>query len=136
MDGVLADFVGEANRRNLEFDEAEILKGFYRDLPLIQDAYWAVNELQNMGHDLYICTTAPWGNPEAWKEKRQWVEEHFNQVFYKRIIMTHHKNLIEADILIDDRKGTSTLNFKGNWIWFGQNGMNWKEIVIYIQNLV
>ena len=74
--------------------------------------------------------------PEAWKEKRQWVEEHFNQVFYKRIIMTHHKNLIEADILIDDRKGTSTLNFKGNWIWFGQNGMNWKEIVIYIQNLV
>ena len=133
LDGVLADFVGEADRREINYDTAELLKGFYRELPLIQDSKWAVNELEKLGHELFICTTAPWANPDAWKEKREWVEEHFTQSFHKRIIMTHHKNLVRADILIDDREGPSTLNFQGEWIWFNRNGMDWKKVVEYIK---
>ena len=47
--------------------------------------------------------------------------------------MTHHKNLVRADILIDDREGPSTLNFQGEWIWFNRNGMDWKKVVEYMK---
>ena len=47
LDGVLADFAGEADRREINYDTAELLEGFYRELPLIQDSKWAVNELKN-----------------------------------------------------------------------------------------
>lgn len=135
MDGVLADFVGEAIRNNLSMDEAELIEGFYKNLPLIKDAKWAVKELESLGHELFICTTAPWNNPTAWKEKREWIEDHFGETFKKKLIMTHRKDLVSADLLIDDREGQSTLNFPGKWLWFGQNGLDWANVVEQIKEI-
>ena len=49
-------------------------------------------------YDLYILSTAPWGNPSAWTDKLEWIKKHFDSdrpegTFYKRLILTHHKNL-------------------------------------------
>lgn len=134
MDGVLADFVGKAEKLGLTLDQAELTEGFFLNLPVIKDALWGVLELDRMGHDLYVCTTAPWDNPSAWMEKRIWIEKVFGDIFNRRLIMTHHKWMVEADILIDDRETNSTLNFKGDWYWFGQNGIDWLNIVNNIKS--
>ena len=33
-----------------------------------------VQELLDMGHDLFIATTPPWNNPDAWGQKRDWID--------------------------------------------------------------
>ena len=134
MDGVLADFMGKAEKLGLTLDEAELTEGFFLNLPVIKDAVWGVLELDRMGHDLYVCTTAPWDNPSAWMEKRIWIEKVFGDVFNRRLIMTHHKWMVEADILIDDRETNSTLNFKGDWYWFGKDGIDWINVVNNIKS--
>lgn len=134
MDGVLADFIGEAGRLELTPDQAEVREGFFLNLPPVKDSLWAVLELRDLGHDLYVCTTAPWDNPSAWMEKRLWIENVFGDIFNRRLIMTHHKWMIDADILIDDRETKSTLNFKGDWYWFGKDGIDWLHIVNNIKS--
>ena len=134
MDGVLADFVGEAEKLGLTLDEAELTEGFFLNLPVIKDAVWGVLELDSMGHDLYVCTTAPWDNPSAWMEKRIWIEKVFGDVFNRKLIMTHQKSMIAADILIDDRKSEQTKSFKGTWYWFRKDGADWKAVVNSIEH--
>lgn len=134
MDGVLADFLGKAEELGLSPDEAELMEGFFESLPLIKDAWWGVNELRELGHDLYICTTAPWDNPRAWMEKRIWIERRFGALFNRKLIMTHQKSMIAADILIDDRKSEQTKSFKGTWYWFRKDGADWKAVVNSIEH--
>lgn len=72
----------------------------------------AVQALAALGkYELYILSTAPWGNPSAWTDKAKWVQKHFDSdrpdgVFYKRLILSHHKNMcVQPNAwLIDDRK--------------------------------
>jgi 5'(3')-deoxyribonucleotidase len=55
--------------------------------------------------DLYVLSTAPWKNPSAWSDKARWIQKYFgddkDSVFYKRLIITHHKNLNRGDFLIE-----------------------------------
>lgn len=134
MDGVLADFLGKAEQMGLTPNEAELKEGFFENLPLIKDAWWGVDELRSLCHDLYICTTAPWDNPRAWMEKRIWIEKRFGNLFNRKIIMTHQKSMINGDILIDDRKTEHTTSFKGTWYWFGKDGADWKSVVNSIKH--
>ena len=55
-------------------------------------------------YDIYILSTAPWDNPSAWSDKLEWVKRYLGEVCYKRLILSHHKNLNAGDYLIDDRK--------------------------------
>jgi 5'-nucleotidase len=43
--------------------------------------------------DTYILSTSPWENPSAWSDKLLWVKHHLGSICYKRLILTHHKNL-------------------------------------------
>src|SRR5664279_2371034 len=43
--------------------------------------------------DTYILSTAPWENPSAWSDKLNWVKKHLGTPAYKRLILSHHKNL-------------------------------------------
>lgn len=135
MDGVLADFMKGCKTLGVEPDEAELLPGFYESLPIIEGASQAIVALCESEYDLHICSTAPWNNPSAWMEKRVWIEKHFGERFKKKLILTHRKDLVDADVLIDDRRGSSTINFKGHWIWFGQNGMTWPQVVEELSKL-
>jgi len=52
--------------------------------------------------DTYVLSTSQWENPSAWSDKLLWVKRYLGQAAYKRVILTHHKNLNLGDFLVDD----------------------------------
>jgi 5'-nucleotidase len=68
--------------------------------------------------DIFIATTPPWSRPEVWGHKREWLEEHFPWL-EKKLILTHRKDLLIGDILIDDTRWRGQPDFQGTWLWFG-----------------
>ncbi len=128
MDGVLVDF-GKAKRMFFE-NYPEILRaykgrpdqipGIFKDPEPIEGAIEAVKKLAEADrYELFIATTAPWRNPEAAMHKRLWLEEHFEDLFVKRMFITHRKDLLIGDYLIDDRVKNGAGEFKGELIRFG-----------------
>lgn len=69
--------------------------------------------------DVYILSTSPWNNPTAASDKIEWVKKYFNNIFHKRVILTHHKELLIGDYLVDDRGKNGASEFKGEWIHLG-----------------
>lgn len=145
MDNVLVDFasglakVGDDVRRGYERDAAG--KPHYDDIPGIfalmepmEGAVEAVEALKDK-YDIYILSTAPWDNPSAWSDKLEWVKRYFGEAFYKRVILTHHKNLCNQPgaYLIDDRSRHGADCFGQRWIQFGSERFpDWSSIVEYL----
>lgn len=123
MDGVLVDFQSGIDRLSEDvkkeyegrLDEVPGIFGLMSPMP---GAIEAVNILKEH-YDVYILSTAPWNNPSAWSDKVIWVTKYLDDVFHKRMVITHCKNLCEGDYLIDDRGKNGTSEFKGEWIQFG-----------------
>ena len=91
----------------------------------------AVKELAKK-YDVYVLSTSPFQNPTAWKDKIEWIYKYFGKdpssVLYKRLILTHHKNLNKGDILIDDRTKNGADKFEGELILFKSDKYpNWEE---------
>ena len=61
------------------------------------------------------------------------VTEHLDDVFHKRMVITHCKHLCEGDYLIDDRGKNGASEFKGEWIQFGSDRFaDWKSVLSYL----
>ncbi|GEM_PF-417916 len=125
MDGVLAD-LGKGAKAHPDGDKPEYkahpdeIPGVFRNLPPIEGAIEAVNKLlESNKYDMYILTTAPWDNPTAWSDKRHWIEDHFGKSFEKKMIITHRKDLLIGDYLIDDRTARGAKDFTGLHLHFG-----------------
>lgn len=59
--------------------------------------------------------------------------KYLDDVFHKRMVITHCKNLCEGDYLIDDRGKNGTSEFKGEWIQFGSPQYpDWEHVVNYL----
>lgn len=87
-------------------------------------------------YDLFILSTAPWKNPSAWSDKVTWVTKYLDDVFYKRMIITHRKDLCQGDYLIDDRGKNGTSEFSGEWIEFGSEKFpDWKSVLEYLNEV-
>jgi len=136
MDGVLCDF----DKRAKELEENEGVKGHrlfkhpsaYKDLEPIEGAIEAWHALQEK-YDTYILSTPPWSNPDAWSEKRRWVEEHLWKSVNKKLILCHNKGIVKGDFLIDDRIANGVADFEGEHIHFGnQDYPTWKEVLTYM----
>jgi len=83
--------------------------------------------------DTYILSTAPWKNPSAWSDKLLWVQKHLGDCAYKRLILTHHKNLNKGDYLVDDRTKNGADKFEGEHIHFGSERFpDWDAVVAYL----
>ena len=84
--------------------------------------------------DTYILSTAPWNNPSAWSDKLEWVKTYLGDVAYKRLILSHHKDLLRGDYLIDDRPHKCGADkFIGEVIHFGSSKFpNWDAVVEYL----
>ena len=51
-------------------------------------------------------------------------------IFYKKVILSHYKNLNRGEILIDDRPNNGAKNFKGEWIHFATDDFpDWASIL-------
>ena len=133
MDGVISDFEKAAKEGG--FDKRPDLYVNYRNLEVIEGAIESVAKL-NTDHEIFIASTPPWTRPEVWGHKREWLEEHFPYL-KRKLILTHRKDLLIGDILIDDSKYRGQPDFKGNWFWFNKDwdNRNWKACLEYIKNL-
>jgi len=146
MDNVLVDFQSgldqiDAATKAKYIDANE--KPHYDDIPgifsLMKPVDGAIEAVKTLAkvYDVYILSTAPWNNPSAWSDKVKWVKKQFgddeNNPFYKRMIITHRKDLCEGDILIDDRGKNGTSEFKGEWIQFGSRRFpDWSSVKQYL----
>ncbi len=84
-------------------------------------------------YDTYILSTAPWENASAWSDKNLWVRKYLGDTAYKRLILTHHKNLNFGDFLVDDRTANGVSLFQGKHIMFGSNEYpNWEAVCNYL----
>ena len=141
MDGVISnfskgvtDYWKKHHNRYKKYTEPDGIHGIFRDLEPIEGAIEAINKLAESGkYELYIATTAPWGNPEAATDKRYWIENHFGELFQKRLTITHHKDMLYGDYLIDDRTKNGAGGFRGTLLQFGTETFpNWESILKYL----
>ena len=52
---------------------------------------------------------------------------------YKRLILSHHKNLNRGDYLIDDRPNNGASKFEGEWLKIGADPYpNWLAVTAYL----
>ncbi len=131
MDNTLVDFQSGIDRLCPQdhaayaghYDGAPGIFALMGPKPGAIEAFIELSEL----FDAYILSTAPWHNPSAWSDKLLWVQKHFGvdegTPKWKRLILSHHKNLNRGDFIIDDRELRGVKEFvsdhKGVHIHFG-----------------
>jgi 5'-nucleotidase len=129
MDNTLVDFGAKLkgihpsvlSQYEGRFDE---IPGLFALMPPVSGALDAYEELHE-SFEVYILSTSPWGNPSAWQHKVEWVHLHLGikrgTPAWKRLILSHHKNLNRGDYLIDDRPWHNGADrFEGGVIHFGK----------------
>ena len=143
MDNVLVNFQSGIDKlnENVKANYAghlDDVPGIFMLMDPMPRAVEAVNCLAE-SYDLYVLSTAPWGNPSAWCDKLNWIKNYFgddeSSVLYKRLILSHHKDLCEGDYLIDDNPHKHGADkFKGKFLHFGKDGefKDWKSILDYL----
>lgn len=149
MDNVLVDFRSGLAKVSpdiiAQYDDDGTGKPHYDDIPGLfammdpmPGAIDAVKALASSArYELYVLSTAPWGNPSAWTDKALWVKKYFDSdkpdgVFYKRLILSHHKNMcIQPDAwLIDDRTAHGADLFGCRHIHFGTDKFpDWDSVL-------
>lgn len=143
MDNVLVDFKSGLDQVSAEekarYEDDGTGKPHYDDIPghfslmdPMPGAIEAVNKLAKV-YDVYILSTAPWNNPSAWSDKLEWIKKYFGMTFHKRIILSHHKDLLRGNYLIDDSEKNGTKDFEGEWIHFGSERFpDWDAVLKYL----
>lgn len=140
MDNVLVDFQSGLDKMSDETKAAyagrlDEIPGLFAKMKPMPGAIEAVHELQKH-YDLFILSTAPWKNPSAWSDKVKWVTKYLDDVFHKRIIITHRKDLCQGDYLIDDRGKNGASEFAGKWIQFGSEEYpDWESVLNYLTSV-
>ena len=144
MDGTLVDF--DSGTRRLDpltrvkyngyIDEAPHIFSLMDPIPGAIEAFLKLSK----HFDCYILTTASWKNLTACDDKKIWVQRYFgsseNSPAYKRLIISHRKELNIGEFLIDDRPTKCGADkFTGTVIPFGpQNGLfpDWDSVLRYL----
>ncbi|VAW61214.1 putative 5'(3')-deoxyribonucleotidase [hydrothermal vent metagenome] len=141
MDNVLVDFPSgiallDASMLSEYEGRLDEVPGIFSTMLPQAGAVQAFNELSEL-FDTYILSTAPWENPSAWSDKLLWVKAQLGNGAYKRLILSHHKNLNYGDYLIDDRTKNGADRFVGEHIHFGSDKFpDWESVLIYLRNEV
>lgn len=137
MDGVLVNF--ESGLKQIDKETKQKYEGHEDDIPglfglmkPLDGADEAVHKLSEK-YDVFILSTAPWKNPSAWSDKVKWVTRYFDDIFHKKMVITHRKDLCQGDYLIDDRGKNGTSEFGGEWIHFGSARFpDWTSVLAYL----
>jgi len=117
MDGVIANFAKAAEEGGWKHRPDKHVN--YGELEVMPGAIEALEKL-NQDFDIFIASTPPWDRPDMWGAKRIWIAEHFPYL-KRKLILTHRKDLLIGDVLIDDSRHRGQPDFKGTWLWFGTN---------------
>jgi len=137
MDNVLVNFQSGIDALTNEEKEAfkdnlDDVPGIFSKMKPVEGAIDAYKEISKH-FDVYILSTAPWNNPSAWTDKLLWVQKYLGDLAYKRLILSHNKNLNAGDFLIDDRTANGAGEFKGEHIHFlSERFKNWDDVLGYL----
>ena len=122
MDGVLADF--ESGIKQLDEETLKVYEDHYEEVPgffsLLAPIGGAIKAVKTLAkhYDVFILS---------------WITKHFHGIFYKKIILTHRKDLVVGDYLIDDRSRNGASEFSGEWIHFGSERFpDWDSVISYL----
>ncbi len=66
-------------------------------------AIQSINEMEDMGLKVYICTAPLLTSRFCVQEKFEWVRRYLGEKWLDKIIMCQDKSLVRGDILIDDK---------------------------------
>ena len=143
MDNVLVNFQTGIDRLSEKIKQE--YEGRLDDVPrifgLMEPMTGAIDAVKNLNEyfDLYVLSTAPWKNPSAWSDKAIWIQKYFGSepgsLFYKKLIISHHKNLNKGDFLIDDRENNGAKDFDGELILFGSERFkDWEKVTEYLMS--
>ena len=135
MDGVIADFDKAKKGLSIALQKRPDLHVDYLHLDVMPGAEKALSYL-NEHHEVFIASTPPWTRPEVWSDKRVWLEHNFPYL-KRKLILTHRKDLLIGDVLIDDSQYRGQPDFKGEWFWFNKDWTNkdWKACLKFIKKL-
>ena len=118
---------------------------------------WIINELEDSSFEIikeviidelandiasFICSKNPSyekavGAGFSWDDKVKWVTEYLDDVFHKKMVITHRKDLCQGDYLIDERGKNGTSEFRGKWIEFGSPRFpDWDSVVEYLSSRI
>lgn len=137
MDNVLVDFqsgidslsMWEKHQYDGKYDEAPGIFAQMKPNAGAVECFHALSE----HFDCYILSTAPWDNPGAWMDKRNWVQRFIGDKAHKRLILSHNKHLNFGHYLIDDRTANGAGQFMGKHIHFGTDEFpDWHSVVAYL----
>lgn len=138
MDNVLVNFTSAIPHVPAdilrEYDgRLDEIPGIFALMEPIPNAIESFVELAAM-FDTYVLSTSPWENSTAWSDKLLWVKRHLGQAAYKRLILSHHKNLNIGHFLVDDRTKNGADQFQGEYILFGSPEYpDWLSVVKYLR---
>lgn len=136
MDNVLVDFQSWIDK--LDKETLSLFEGRLDEVPdifsLMGPLPWAIQSynLLNKYFNIYILSTSPWNNPQAWQDKLKWVQTYLPSA-YKNLILSHNKHLNIWDYLIDDR----TKNWAGEFKWelilfWSEQFPDWDSVTKYL----
>lgn len=137
MDGVIVDFM-QSVKNHPEFEkyknEIDALPDVFLNALPMEHAIDSVGKLLDCGkYEVYIASTAPWGNIDSLSHKRIWIEKYFGEKLKKRLILTHRKDFLIGDYLIDDRLKNGAREFKGELLHFGTAKYpDWDSVLQYL----
>ena len=84
-------------------------------------------------HDVYLVSGPAWDNETAWADKLGWVKRHLGEIARERLVMTHRKDLLAGDVLIDGTGRHGTGEFHGEVLSFGSNSFpNWNAVLDHL----
>lgn len=104
------DIPGATELRNVLYD-----KGFFRDLPLMENSQEVVAEL-NERYDIFF-TTAAMEFRNSLEDKYDWLLDHFPFISWKNFVFCGDKSILKADYMIDDHP-RNLLKFQGKGLLF------------------
>ena len=141
MDNVLVDFQSGLDQMSEEIlteykDNEDEIPGIFGLMKPLEGAIESYNWIAER-FDTYILSTAPWLNQTAWSDKPAWVKKYIGKPAYKRLILSHHKNLLKGDYIIDDRTARGVDKFEGVHIHFGPDGnfKTWPEVIAFLKHI-
>ncbi|MEZ4902824.1 MAG: 5'(3')-deoxyribonucleotidase [Spirosomataceae bacterium] len=110
--------------------------GFFTDIAVIEGAQAAVLELSKK-YEIFVATAAM-EFPNSFREKYDWLKQHFDFIPWSNIVFCGDKSILSGDYLIDDMP-RNLKTFKGTGLLFNaphnlqetayERVMNWEEII-------
>ena len=144
MDGVISDFDGEFLKRWRErhpdkmyvpieeqtsfyimdsypeelhplVRDIYVSPGFFRDMMPMEGGKAALMEMEQMGLEVFICTSPLSAYRNCVLEKFEWVDRELGPDWVSRIVLTKDKTLVKADYIIDDKPEITGVESVPGW---------------------